>query len=211
VKVWFIRHGESEANAGLSTTIPAIVPLTETGWQQARQVSRAVEGIPSLIVTSSYLRAIQTAHPTMERFPNAHTETWNIHEFTYLSPKKLGMTSKTERRPRVQAFWESCDPDYLDGEDAESFSSFMNRIKIMRERLVVQTEDFAVIFCHGFVIKAVLWSNLVNSFTVTSEYMRNFYMFHSSFSLHNGAILEGEFHSNNIMFSGLITKHLTQG
>lgn len=207
-RVWLIRHGESEANAGLSTTIPSTVGLTEAGWQQARQVSHAFEGAPALIITSSYLRAIQTAQPTMERFPNIQIETWDIQEFTYLSPKKLGKTSKIERQPRVQSFWESCDPTYLDGEDAESFSGFMHRIKIMREKLLARNNDFMAVFCHGFVIKAMLWANLLNSFTVTSDYMRNFYMFHNSFSLHNGSIVEGEFNSRNSLFSGMITGHL---
>jgi broad specificity phosphatase PhoE len=207
-KVWLIRHGESAANAGFPSTTPAAIPLTEAGWNQASRISLAFEQAPSLIVTSSYLRAIQTAKPTIERFPITPLETWDVHEFTYLSPEKLGNTSKAERQPLVDSFWANCDPNYCDGTDAESFTDFLRRIKLMKDKLMAVNQGFVAIFCHGFVIKAMLWANLMNSFTATTENMRNFYMFHTSFSLMNGAIIEGQFNSSNILFSGMIKEHL---
>lgn len=33
--VHFVRHGESAANAGNATSDPALIPLTEKGWEQA--------------------------------------------------------------------------------------------------------------------------------------------------------------------------------
>jgi broad specificity phosphatase PhoE len=208
-KVWLIRHAESEANAGLSTTTPSAIPLTDAGWKQAKQISLAFERQPTLIVTSSYLRAIQTAQPTIEHFPNTPSEIWDVHEFTYLSPEKLGNTSKAERRPLVKSFWANSDPYYSDGTGAESFSDFLRRIEIMKEKLLAIDEGFVAIFCHGFVIKAVLWANLINSFTATPDYMRNFYTFHTSFSLNNGSIIEGQYNPKSIMLSGIITEHLS--
>jgi phosphohistidine phosphatase SixA len=38
--------------------------------------------VPGLIVTSPYLRARQTAAPTIERFAKVPTEIWPIREFT---------------------------------------------------------------------------------------------------------------------------------
>jgi probable phosphoglycerate mutase len=151
-KVWFIRHGESKANAGFATATPSTVSLTDIGWNQAKKVSMAFEQKPTFIVTSNYLRAIQTAQPTIERFPDTPTKTWDIHEFTYLSPEKLGSTSRAERQPLVEIFWAKSDPDYIHGEGAESFSAFMERIKRM---------------------------------------------------------IEGLYHPNGVMFSGLITDHLS--
>lgn len=207
-KVWLIRHGESEANAGLSTITPSEIALTDAGWKQARQISLAFEEAPTLIVTSYYLRAIQTAQPTIERFPKVPIETWDVQEFTYLSTEKLGKSSKAERLPFVNAYWKNSEPNYLDGPDAESFCDFLGRIKIMKERLRVANEGFVAIFCHGFVIKALLWANLVNSFNATRDYMQNFYAFHTSFSLNNGSIIEGQINFRNLLFSGMITEHL---
>ncbi|MBN1450765.1 MAG: phosphoglycerate mutase family protein [Anaerolineales bacterium] len=208
VKVWFIRHGESEANAGLSTSTPSAVQLTDTGWEQARKVSLAFVQKPSLIVTSKYSRTMQTAQPTIERFPSTPVETWDIHEFTYLSPKKLGDTSKEDRQPLVKSFWTNCDPNYLHGTDAETFSAFLDRVEALKNKIIALEEGSVVIFSHGFVIKAILWANLVNSFAATPEYMKNFHTFHKSFNLSNGAIIECQSNSKNLFFSGIITNHL---
>jgi len=208
-KVWFIRHCESEANAGCSTSIPDAIPLTDVGWRQAKKVSLAFEQTPSLIVTSKYLRAVQTAQPTIERFSNIPTQIWGIHEFTYLSSEKLGNTSREERQPLVKSFWTNCDPDYLHGTGAETFSNFIERVKAMKDKIMALDEGFIAIFSHGYVIKAMLWANLINSFTATTDYMQNFYKFHTSFNLYNGAIIECEYDPKRIRCSGIITDHLT--
>jgi probable phosphoglycerate mutase len=208
IKVWFIRHGESAANAGLSTSNPASIPLTDTGREQAQKVSLAFEQTPSLIVTSRYLRAMQTAQPTIERFPSVPVETWDIHEFTYLSPEKLGNTSREERQPLARSFWVNSDPNYLHGTGAETFSAFIDRVEALKDKIIALDEDAVAIFGHGFVIKAILWANLVNSFAATPEYMKNFHTFHTSFNLSNGAIIECQCNSKNLFFSGIITDHL---
>jgi len=206
--VWFIRHGESEANAGFASSVPAKIQLTDTGWRQAQKVSLAFEQAPSLIVASKYARAVQTAGPTIERFSDIPTQTWDIHEFTYLSPEKLGNTSREERKPLVENFWSTCDPNYLHGPGAESFSEFIKRISVLKNKIAALNERFVAIFSHGYVIKAMLWANLVNSFEATSKYMKNFHAFHTSFDLSNGAIIECQSNSKHMLFSGMITDHL---
>ena len=69
-------------------------------------------------------------------------------------------------------------------------------------------EGNIAIFSHGYVIKAILWANLVNSFETTSEYMKNFYTFHTAFNLSNCAIIECQCNSKELFFSGIITDHL---
>ena len=86
--VWYIRHGESKANAGMATDTPESIELTDLGYEQAKRVSLAIEKEPQLIVTSSYARALQTAQATKKRFPNAPIETWEIQELYH--PKNLG-------------------------------------------------------------------------------------------------------------------------
>lgn len=67
-KVVLIRHGESEANVGLPTSDPASIPLTEKGRQQAEQIAEKLTITPDLIIVSPYLRARQTAEPTIKHF-----------------------------------------------------------------------------------------------------------------------------------------------
>lgn len=52
-KVWFIRHGESEANAGAISNDPANIPLTKQGRQQAEHISTLFDNVPSLLSKSA--------------------------------------------------------------------------------------------------------------------------------------------------------------
>ena len=70
-----------------------------------------------------------------------------------LSPEKLGSTSREECTPLAEKFWANCDPNYLHGPDAETFSDFIKRVEIMKERITTLDESFVAIFSHGYVIK----------------------------------------------------------
>ncbi len=69
IRVFLIRHGESESNAGLPSADPGSAPLTPDGHRQASQIARVLADVPALIVTSPYLQARQTAQPAISRFP----------------------------------------------------------------------------------------------------------------------------------------------
>ncbi|MBV9692045.1 MAG: histidine phosphatase family protein [Ktedonobacteraceae bacterium] len=106
-KVWFIRHGESEANAGLPTLFPMKTALTSNGIKQAEYIAQSFPRPPSLIITSKYIRAWQTAQPTVKRYPQArlvHPDDWPVHEFTYLSPSRVARTTLQERKHLVDAY-----------------------------------------------------------------------------------------------------------
>ena len=206
IEVWYIRHGESEANAGLATENPPEVALTEIGHDQAYKASFAFERSPTLIVTSKYTRAMQTAQYTINRFPSVPVETWDVHEFTYLSYAVIGKTTMQERWPVVQAYWERNDPGYIHGEGAESFEGFTCRIRKLEEKIVAKDGQFIAIFCHGFVMKMILWAHLLGSFDAVT--MSNFLRFYRSFDIANGAIFRGEYRPNATLFSGLMTNHL---
>ena len=206
--VWFIRHGESEANAGKATESSEKMELTSLGYEQADRVSLAIEKEPELIITSKFTRAFQTAQATIKRFPNSPVETWEIQEFTYLSPAGLKNTTTVQRRPFSQAYWARCDPQFIHGEGAESFEYFIKRVQTMQDRIVSIRDGFITVFSHGFVIKALLWANLTGTFEVTPEYMRKFYLFHQTFDFPNCGIIKAEYRINSKLFSGIIKDHL---
>src|ERR1700733_9254103 len=115
-----IRHGESTGNAGVPCDDLALLKLTKNGWQQAREVAEAWKEMPNLIVTSPYLRTQQTAQPTIARFPDVSVEAWPIQEFTYLEPSRWNGTLSVERKPYIEAYWRTGDPEFCDGPGAES-------------------------------------------------------------------------------------------
>ncbi len=154
-EVWFIRHGESTANAGHVVFDTAVVELTEKGHEQAKAASLAFTASPDLIVVTPYLRTQQTARYTQERFPHVPCETWDIQEFAPLSYANYRNTTQSQRSPLVREYWEKGDPHHVDGEGAESFAAMTMRLKTALEKLSARPEKFVAVFTHGHVMRTL--------------------------------------------------------
>lgn len=154
---FFIRHAESAGNVGMATEDPGSIPLTELGLQQAKEFGAEFPFEPSVIAVSPFLRAQQTAEPLLRRFPHVETVTLPIHEFTYLAPSQWRGTTNEERRHAVQAFWDRGHAHHCDGQGAESFAEFMERVESTLHWLQQRQARKAVLVGHEFFIRAVLW------------------------------------------------------
>lgn len=152
--VLFIRHGESEAHIGKAATHIEEVGLTEMGKQKAWEISRMLPSPPDLIMVSPYLRAWETAYPTIQHFADTPHETRpEVREFTYLGSLAGRCLTKQERSKDVNAFWNRWDPQYTDG-NGESFSQFIGRTKQFLDELR-QMNGLIVVFTHEQFIRAV--------------------------------------------------------
>ena len=186
-RIWLIRHGESIANAGEATQDHRNIPLSELGLKQAQSLALQSPRRPDLIVTSPYLRAQQTAMCTIGRFPDTVTGIWDcVHEFVYLAPATCVGTTSQQRRPRVINYWRKLDPDYIDGEGAESYRQLIGRIERTLSLLQRRPEQFILVFTHAQFIRNLL---LVyeNPGRPVEEYMA---AFRRSRPVHNGQIVE---------------------
>jgi broad specificity phosphatase PhoE len=215
---WLIRHGESESNAGLPTADMSLIRITEKGVEQAKKVAQAFDDHPSLIVTSPYVRAIKTAQPTIARFPRVPVEEWPVQEFTYLSlPEDLSLTV-SQRAPLAEDYWTKCDPFYIDGPGAESFSDFIGRAECFLRRLEDYSDDgycdgTIAVFSHGQFIQAVLWLLLRRTINMDSKAIDRYRQFMKGVPIDNGAIARIHLtkDSNGAvirMISGIVTSHL---
>jgi 2,3-bisphosphoglycerate-dependent phosphoglycerate mutase len=191
-RVWLIRHGESESNAGLPGSGPSDTPLTRLGLQQAEQVAEAFPEPPALIVTSPFLRAWQTAQPTIARFPAAAVQEWPVQEFTYLGDLHGQATTGRQREPYARAYWEQLDPRLVNG-DAESFADLIDRVRECLDRLDRHSSAFIAVFTHGTFTRALLWSLATGTTDLSSESMRHFRAFAETFLIPNGCIVELQF------------------
>jgi len=154
-EVWFIRHGESESNAGEVIQSRSSSNLTKLGREQASALETVFDKAPDLIVMSSYIRAQQTAEPIKALYPTVSCEVWPIHEFCHLKDEGYKNTSKYDRRPKIHEYWDRMDPEYIDGEGAESFSQTVERITNSFERLQKRPEKFIAVFTHGFIMHII--------------------------------------------------------
>ncbi len=171
----FIRHGQSTGNAGIPCHDLALLELTELGRQQSREVAISWTETPDLIVTSPYLRTQQTAAPTIKKFPNVPVEVWPIQEFTYLQPVRWNGTLSSERMPHIERYWSEADPEYSDGEGAESFATLLDRARAALDRLeTLSAASLVYVFSHGQFIQAVR-SLVVDSQLGTRDKMQKFW------------------------------------
>ncbi|MCX6720334.1 MAG: phosphoglycerate mutase family protein [Candidatus Staskawiczbacteria bacterium] len=177
-KIWFIRHAESAANADESVKSDDFcgwsIPLSEKGKKQAEELLKHFENAPDLIITSPYVRTKETAKPLLNKHPHTKHEEWPIHEFTYLSGKRCFNTTFIERDPWKAEYWSNSNPKHNDGEGAESFIDFMDRVRKAIEKIKRKKENFIVLFSHGYTIAAVKYILEKKPRKITSEVMRDF-------------------------------------
>lgn len=171
----FIRHGQSTGNAGMPCHDLALLELTELGWKQGREVAASWTETPNLIVTSPYLRTQQTAIPTIARFPDVPVEVWPVQEFTYLQPRRWNGTLSAERMPHIERYWAAVDPEFCDGEGAESFSTLLRRAQAALDRLAAYPAGSLIyVFSHGQFLQAVQ-SLVIDAMLSNQEKMRRFW------------------------------------
>jgi broad specificity phosphatase PhoE len=192
--VLFVRHGESEANAGLPTSDPASIALTAKGFEQAELVSELIDIEPGLVIMSSYIRTQQTARPFLEKYPNVKTEIWPIHEFDFLSPIDCMNTTVEQRKPWVKSFWDKCEVDHTLGEDSESFGDFKSRILASIKRLEKTDKENIIVFAHGHVMRAVWQYFITQNSNIDKACMEYFRDYMSRLPVSNTAIFKASFH-----------------
>lgn len=197
-----MRHGESEANAGLASAAADAIALTERGENQATKVAESFPIVPTLIIVSPYLRARRTAEPLIRHFPSAQAEEWPVHEFTYLSID--GTTTASERRPRVIEYWERCDADYRDGAGAESFADFIDRSKLALTNLRQSEHGKIAVFSHGQFIRALMWLVLTDPRTIDSISMHEYYSFLHAVPFPNAGAIEFAFFIESILLGSIV-------
>lgn len=207
-EIFFIRHCESQANAGLTTHLPQTISLTERGFEQSNFIQSAFEKTLELIVTSPFLRTKQTAEPTVLNFPNAKCEEWNVQEFTYLSLVKYADTTMEYRRPFVKEYWNRAEIDFCDGDGTESFAEFIFRVESLMKTIAETEYKNVAVFTHGQFMKAILWL-LINDFPkISNASMKSFYRFLSSVYVPNASIFKLFVNNDNFRVSGISTSHL---
>lgn len=198
LNVWFIRHAQSQANAGERTADPALIELTTLGREQGTHVASLFGRTPDLLVASPYLRARQTAQFVADKYTEVPMETWPVQEFTYLNRQRCLNTTLAERIPMAREYWDRNDPHYVDGEGTESYAGLMGRADDMWRRLLAGYDGkWVAVFSHAQFIRAALWHWQCGGDRVSETSMNRFRSFLRACAIPNGAVLkvrhDGEF------------------
>lgn len=185
--VYFVRHGESQSNAGGITMPHADIPLTAAGRLQAIELADRLPARPARILASPFLRAVDTARPYAERTAVAVELRPLLHEFDMIDPALIAGMDQSQRRPISDGFWQQADPRAQLGENAESFTAFAGRVTSFMSGSLVSLPDNTVCFGHGIWIGMLAWQ-LLGFPVATSDDMRRFRRFQSGLPLPNGVV-----------------------
>lgn len=191
--IWFIRHAESLSNAGFPTDTPHAIGLSEKGLAQAAALALQWPTEPDLIVVSRYSRTAYTAAPLCRRYPQVPVIELPLHELTFLAPGRYVGTTEDLRREPARQYWERCETDFCDGDGAETFRNFCERIDATLQALRERAEQRIAVVCHAYVIKAILWRQMHPEAEFTAEYMRDFFAFHLNCVVPNVRVYPFEF------------------
>jgi broad specificity phosphatase PhoE len=187
----FIRHGQSAANIGAWIGDFAEIPLTPLGEQQAELLAARWDFTPTHIITSPYLRARQTAAPTIARFPTVPVEAWDIYEFTFWDRAHWSPSTPEDAREEVALYWRLADPDRHQA-GAESFRDLSNRAEDTLRRLqAFPNPGKVLLFSHGHFMQALRQLLRFPHWTL-AERMLNFRTYDETNKVRNAEIITTE-------------------
>jgi len=110
---------------------------------------------PDWIGVSPYLRAKQTAAPMQSRFPATPVVELPVQEFTYISPARCDGLTPADLKPLIDTYWNRLDPDFCNGEGAESFADLLFRAKSFLAD-ASKRPGSGVVFTHAQFVRVVL-------------------------------------------------------
>jgi probable phosphoglycerate mutase len=152
-----VRHGESRGNRERVFALsPHDLPLTELGYRQAHAAARRIaeEFRPSLVVSSEFLRASETARVIAETLGVPLQVELNLHE------REVGTHRGRSYDSLVQApDYDSLRPWAWKPQGGESFEEVQARAAPVMDRLAAaHPDDDIVLVSHGGVMVS-LWAH----------------------------------------------------
>ena len=152
MKLWIVRHGQTDVNRAKRMQGRIEVPLNETGIRQAQEAAGLVRSVSFDAVYSSPLsRAVQTASIISGKEPEEIIRDDRLIETDF---------GKYERRsyylmgPAMTCYWAL--PELFPApETVETISSMVQRSSSFLKDLEKKPYDNVLISCHGGIIRAL--------------------------------------------------------
>jgi alpha-ribazole phosphatase len=172
--ITYIRHAESQSNAGGLTLPHADIPLSPLGVHQAETLARTLPASPSRVLVSPMIRTHQTAAPYMARISMSPEVAPELAEFSVIGHAMIEGMNGSERKVAVKPYWDDPCPDRRMGEGADTFREFEARVAAFQARMS-DLPDGTVIFGHGIWFGLLAWRLLgytVNDSTALRAFRR---------------------------------------
>lgn len=171
--VYFLRHGQSEANVAPVFQEPTS-PLNRTGTEQAHMIADRVSRLSfDSLIASPFTRAAETARVIAEK-------TGKTPEFSELFVERIKPTSingKPYADEHADAVWREWEKSLFTAnlrvEDGENFDDLVGRADRALEFLRERSEAALVVVTHGYFLRTIVARVLFGT-ALTPEAFRNF-------------------------------------
>lgn len=182
-QIYLVRHGQSTSNAGGEAQPNAQIELTELGQQQVAEVADWLEKTlgdsVDAVHFSRFIRTQQTAQPYIDKVGIEPNLIEGLQEFDYLSFNKTNGTTFATRLQMAEEYWLRQDPRHADGEDAESFHEFCERVEGVLEHFKALPDGKHVVFTHGLWMSMLIWQ-ILGQPCVDNRHLQKFRQFELS-------------------------------
>lgn len=154
--LYFVRHGQSMANAGAFAMPDRDIPLSALGRQQVQDLLLRWPLRPGHLYCSQMLRARQTAG-FFAAFHGLVPEVIpDLDEFSYLALATVEGKAAGDVAVLAGDYWRRADPRHRDGGVADSFEDFLARVDAFLACLHAFDEG-SVFVGHGIWIGLLAW------------------------------------------------------
>jgi broad specificity phosphatase PhoE len=155
-KVYFVRHGESDFNAGGVIKDESEVELTELGHTQAEFVGKRVSKLePEIIISSTLLRACQTAQYIADA-TGKEIETSDVFVERRYPSGNVGLTNKHPEVKVIERLMITHFGEGIKHSDEELFQELKERAIKAFELLEIRQEQTIVVVTHGIFLRVLL-------------------------------------------------------
>lgn len=184
--LYFIRHGESLANAG-GTPLPNVqIPLTDKGHTQAQARLRYWLDLnvrPSHIYHSNMVRTYETALPFCQHYQMTASTLGLLDELNALCFNAIKDISVQARRQMNTNWWQSTNLHDRHGIGADTFGEFLGRV----DAFITQMGHFdnhTLFFGHGIWL-GLLAYRLMGLPVRDNNDIQRFRAFQTAIPMHN--------------------------
>jgi broad specificity phosphatase PhoE len=154
MKIYFVRHGESEGNAG-KTWQSNTSPLNEKGIKQAQMIADRISSIDfDVLVSSDLIRAKQTAE-----FISQKTDKEIVESALFAERRKpsnlIGQSRLSQEAIEISQKYYDAFLSNQKYEDGESFEELIQRVKDALSFLENLNAKNIVVVTHGMFLRVI--------------------------------------------------------
>ncbi len=154
--VYFVRHGESEVNAG-DVWVGDNTRLTEKGTAQAEYVASRCKTLPiDVIISSTLKRAVDTAEIIKNKITKPLEYSDLFAERKWPS-EQVGLPKNHPKADEIKRkVWDDLSNPEFRYSDEETFGDLKERIRKALILLEDRAEDNILVVTHGFIMRIIV-------------------------------------------------------